>query len=280
MQTVTMSELLLADEERLRAALRANRIGEKGRDACVALLGDELSRLLLQYNASCSSDRRQQAAADALAASLRDTLGYLRCGRAEKGKKTRVIPGFAVALLLGAVLLGAAAALLTAKSPLAGYICTALGVLGAFAAGRLWFRESEGAIELALDPDAVWLALRRCVETMDRKLEDFSRQSRELERESATARGASAAVLDPEALRLFGALLEALYSENGAFALRQLGRVPEYLERQGVTLVSYSPDNESLFTCFPTKREGATQCPALLAGDRLLLPGKATKHVE
>ncbi len=274
MQTVTMSELLNADEERIRRTLRANRLGEKGREACIAALSEELSSLLLHYNAACASDRRQQAAADAVAASVRDMLALLRCGRAEAGKKTRVIPGYAIALLLGAVLLCAASVFLAPKTPLAGYICVALSVLAAFAAGRLWFKESGGGVESALDADAVWLALQRGVETMDRKLSEFSAQSGEPHNAAATDDTA----LDPKTIELYGALLEALYSGNGVFALRQLARLPEYLEGQGVTLLAYSPENESLFTCFPSRQASATQRPALLAGERLLLPGKATKQ--
>ena len=67
---------------------------------------------------------------------------------------------------------------------------------------------------------------------------------------------------------------------NGEFALRQLARIPDYLESQGVGLVDYSSETEDYFERFPTKRESATQRPAMVLADKLLLMGKATEHLK
>ena len=274
---ITMEELLNADEEAVRGALRANNELDKSRDACVKTLDDELSRILLRYNAACAQDRRQQAMADCLAATVSDTLGLLRAGTVEKGKPVRQIAGRAIALLLAAVVLCTAAVLLMERVPLAAYGCMVLALLGAFLAGRVWFTQREAPVRAGVNADSAWQTFHRTVETMDRKLRELAEQERELEAVN-TASGRKAAPLSAEEVKLFGDLLEALYAKNEAFALRQLGGVPEYLDRRGVTLADYGPQTQELFECFPTKRETATQRPAMLADGKLLQMGKALEH--
>jgi len=44
--------------------------------------------------------------------------------------------------------------------------------------------------------------------------------------------------------------------------------------------VDYSPETADLFELLPTKRSSATQRPALVSGETLLLAGRATEHVD
>ena len=74
--------------------------------------------------------------------------------------------------------------------------------------------------------------------------------------------------------------LEALYAGNGAFALRQLGKLPAYLEKRGVELAEYSEETAELFELLPSRNQTMTQRPALLAGEKLLLSGKATEQIR
>ena len=60
------------------------------------------------------------------------------------------------------------------------------------------------------------------------------------------------------------------------YALRQLGQVPGYLRTRGVETKEYSPETRGLFELLPTKNEPATLRPALVAGDTLILAGRAT----
>ena len=52
------------------------------------------------------------------------------------------------------------------------------------------------------------------------------------------------------------------------------------MESRGVILVEYGPDTEHYFECFPTRRETATQRPAMLMQEKLLMMGKATKQEQ
>jgi hypothetical protein len=112
---------------------------------------------------------------------------------------------------------------------------------------------------------------------MDRKLDELS-ACVENEAEKPTADGGG--VFNAEEITLLAGLLEALYAQNGEFALRQLAKVPDYMEDQGISLVEYSPETEHYFECFPSRRETATQRPAIMLGDKLLLMGKAIKQTE
>ena len=83
-----------------------------------------------------------------------------------------------------------------------------------------------------------------------------------------------------EELALFSDLLEALYAGSGPFALRQLAKIPAFLEKQGVELADYGDDTAEMFELLPSRNPAMTQRPALLAGDRLLVSGKATEQVN
>ena len=71
----------------------------------------------------------------------------------------------------------------------------------------------------------------------------------------------------------------SLYAENGEYALRQLRKLLPLLRQMGIETVNYSPETRELFELLPTKRESSTQRPALVCGDKLLLPGKATESI-
>ena len=85
---------------------------------------------------------------------------------------------------------------------------------------------------------------------------------------------------DGESLKLVGDLLEALYADNGDYALRQLRQLTPWLRRQGVEVVDYGADSAELFELLPTKKAAATQRPALVADGKLLLVGRATEHID
>ena len=54
----SMQSLLSADEERVQNTLKANQSVDRSRDLSIQTLDDELSALLLRYNASCVGRRR------------------------------------------------------------------------------------------------------------------------------------------------------------------------------------------------------------------------------
>lgn len=280
METTSMSGLLQADGERVRNELRAGVNIEKNRESCLKLLSDELGTMLLRYNAAYGADSMRQAVADCVTATARDQLELLLTGEAEKKASHRQQTAGGAYGLLAAVLLCVAAAVLLTRIPIAGYICLACAVLSAYISGRVWYKERQVDVRATLDPERVWDVFSKTAETMDRKIEDFSAQ--DWIRESKgdlTAHGENAA-LDRAALELFAGLLEAEYTGSGDFALRQLRKVPPYLTGQGVTLVDYSQEREDLFELFPSKKRTATQRPAILEGNDLLMMGKATVQEE
>jgi hypothetical protein len=116
---------------------------------------------------------------------------------------------------------------------------------------------------------------------MDRKIDGLCELEKSWEREAAAAAGDSLnAPVSQEELLLLGDLLEALYSQNGEYALRQLKKIRPYLQHKGIEWKEYDKENAELFELLPTKKEASTLRPALVSGDKLLLPGRAAEHVD
>ncbi len=280
MDPVTLSSLLQAEEEKIRTELQADSAVDRNRMQSVNRLNQVFDSLLLRYNAANADDRSRQAIADSQAASVRDMLGLLLAGTAKKDiTKRRFRVGGVICLLL-AVILGLLAALLVKDYYLAGCVLMAAAVLFGFFSGLLWYGEREVRVHAELDPDIVWKTLKKSVETMDRKTEELLAQEESWFRESSSDGSAPSAAMDAETVRLIGDLLEALYSENGDYAVRQLKKLPPWLKRMGIEVEDYSPETRELFELLPSKRGSATQRPALLAGDRLLLAGRATEQIK
>ena len=272
-----IQELLGEDEERLRHTLRASETIEKNRDRAIDTLSDEYGSVLLRYNAACSPDRMRQALADAMTAAARDSLAFLKAAGAEKAVSRRETPLWAPLLLLLAVVAAAVAVLLGETQRPVLLAGTAAAVAAAFLAGRLWFRRQEVSVRPTLDADRLWAAMKRSGETMDRKIDEFCARAAEW---TAAGGAGSVGTLREEELQLFGDLLEALYAENGDFALRQLRKLLPCLQALGIETEDYRGDNAELFELFPSKRPGNTLRPALKAGDRLLLAGRATEAAD
>ena len=280
MDAVSMEELLKADGEKLRSELRADTMIDKNRDRSVERLREAFGEALLRYNAANVGDRTRQALADCLTATADELLPLLLAGtiREEKTKR-RVRTGAVIALLLATVC-ALGAALLTGTYRIAGFVLLGLCAVFTFAAGRLWLQEREVKVSQGLDADAVWKTLCRTGETMDRKIESFSAQAKAWEEELLSRRAAGEETMDPEELQLFSDLLEALYSQSGEYSLRQLKKIRPYLRRRGIEIVDYDAENAMAFEMLPTKNAPGTLRPALMAGDRILLTGRAAEHVD
>jgi len=275
-----MSGLLKADEEKLRSELKADALYDKDRKQSAVRLDEAFSKILLRYNAACTDDPMRQALADCQTAAVRDMLALLTAGTAQKEiSKRRFRTGALITLLL-AVIFGLVAALLIKEYYLVGCALMAAAALSAFLAGRLWYGEREVRVRAGLDPDVVWRTLKKTTETVDRKTAEFLDLSRGWQQEAAEAAPADGPALDGESLKLVGDLLEALYADNGDYALRQLRQLTPWLRRQGVEVVDYGADSAELFELLPTKKAAATQRPALVADGKLLLVGRATEHID
>ena len=280
MDSVNMSSLLLAEEDKIRTELKADSAIDQNRRQSVDRLNEVLDGVLLRYSAANAGAPKRQALADCQAAAVRDMLGLLLAGTARKEiEKRRFRVGGVICLLL-AVICGLISALLIRDYYLPGCILMGAAVLFGFLAGRLWYGEREVRVHAELDADVVWKTLKKTMETMDRKSEEYLAQEETWLRERTDTASPASASRDPETLRLLGDLLEALYAGNGDYALRQLKKLLPWLRQQGIEAVDYSPETADLFELLPTKRSSATQRPALVSGETLLLAGRATEHVD
>ncbi len=277
MERPGMTELLNAEEEKIRNELRADMDIDQNRRQSVERLKAQYDDLLLRYNAAYNGDRTRQALADCLMATAQDELALLLAGQAKKEiAKRKMQPGALIGLLLS-VIFCLLAALLVQKYFIAGCVCVVCAVLCAFLAGRLWYGERAVKVRTEIDADSVWNTMRKTTATMDRKLEEFCTLAEAWEKDAQTQNVRQAEqAFDENELKLFGDLLEALYADNGDYALRQLKQVRSYLRAQGIELRDYSPGEEELFELLPTRKTAATQRPALLKDDALLLVGRAT----
>ena len=126
-----------------------------------------------------------------------------------------------------------------------------------------------------LDPDGLWQTLTRISETMDRKLEDLAA----LPAENASPEPAEtdSSPLRPDALARMAELLEALYTDNGDFAIQKLKKLRPYLREKGIELVEFERDTEEYFEILPSKQSTATLRPALLYHGELLMIGRAAR---
>ena len=275
MKESSMQSLLSADEERVQNTLKANQSVDRSRDLSIQTLDDELSALLLRYNASCVGQRSRQGEAAAMTAVARDSLGFLKASEAvlEKGPAQRRV-GAPYLLVLAALL--CAPVILTVKTqPIIAYVCLAAAVVCAFLSGLLWVKASEGKVVSTLNPDALWHTLTRISETVDRKIEDLAALS--AENASPDPAETEPGPLSPEELALITELLEGLYTESGDFALQKLKKLRPYLREKGVELVEFQPDTEEYFEILPSKQSTTTLRPALLYHGDLLMIGRAAR---
>lgn len=279
MEQTTMQALLAADEERVRNTLCAGQTVDKSREIGLKTLSDELGALLLRYNAAYVDEPERQAAAAAMTATARDGLDLLLAGKTELTPGKRQLRAGAPWLLLLAVGCAAAGVWLLPRIEPAAWGCLALSVLAAFLSGRLWSKQGAAQAVSTLDPERMWQTLKKTAETMDRRLEEICDLLRAREEQRQAADG-DRPPLEPEELELLSQLLEALYTADGEFALRQLKRLRPYLRDKGLELADYSPETAELFELLPSRRETATLRPALLYGKKLLMTGRAAAPLD
>ena len=74
-------------------------------------------------------------------------------------------------------------------------------------------------------------------------------------------------------------LMEAVYTEDGAYALKAAPQIAEALSDEGVRLVEYSPETREYFDLFPGTEPDLTIRPAVLQGERVLARGQATEEM-
>ena len=279
METVTMEQLLKAEEEKIRGEIRADITVDQDKGQSVLRLKETLAQVLLRYNAANSGNQTRQAIADSMTAALQDSCSFLLAGTAEKEISSRPLRAAAIISLLCSIICCLSSLLLFGQklSFLFGCILMVLAIFLAFLSGRLWYGEREVKVRTGLDDDTVWKTLRKTSATMDRKIDRLCELEDARIQEARNSAGETRQKISAEELNLLGDLLEGLYSENGEFSLRQLRKIKPYLQRQGIELEDYAANNAEFFEILPSKKGAATLRPALLEGETLLLAGKATE---
>ena len=279
METVTMEQLLKAEEEKIRGEIRADTTIDQDRTQSVSRLKETLAHVLLRYNAANSGNQTRQAIADSMTAAIQDACGFLLASTAEKEISKRPLRAGAIISLLCSIICCLSSLLLFGQklSFLFGCILMVLAIFLAFLSGRLWYGEREVQVRTGLDDNTVWKTLRKTSATMDRKIDRLCELEDARIQEARNSAGETRQKISAEELNLLGDLLEGLYSENGEFSLRQLRKIKPYLQRQGIELEDYAANNADFFEILPSKKGAATLRPALLEGETLLLAGKATE---
>ena len=279
METVTMEQLLKAEEEKIRGEIRADTTIDQDKTQSVSRLKETLAQVLLRYNAANSGNQTRQAIADSMTAAIQDACGFLLASTAEKEISKRPLRAGAIISLLCSIICCLSSLLLFGQkmSFLIGCILMVLAIFLAFLSGRLWYGEREVKVRTGLDDDTVWKTLRKTSATMDRKIDRLCELEDARIQEARKSAGETRQKISAEELNLLGDLLEGLYSENGEFSLRQLRKIKPYLQRQGIELEDYAANNAEFFEILPSKKGAATLRPALLEGETLLLAGKATE---
>ena len=279
METVTIEQLLKAEEEKIRGEIRADATIDQDRTQSVSRLKETLAQVLLRYNAANSGNQTRQAIADSMTAAIQDACGFLLASTAEKEISKRPLRAGAIISLLCSIICCLSSLLLFGQklSFLFGCILMVLAIFLAFLSGRLWYGEREVQVRTGLDDDTVWKTLRKTSATMDRKIDRLCELEEARIQEARNSAGETRQKISAEELNLLGDLLEGLYSENGEFSLRQLRKIKPYLQRQGIELEDYVANNAEFFEILPSKKGAATLRPALLEGETLLLAGKATE---
>ena len=281
MENISLEALLKEEEDRLRNQLRADDAVDQDRMQSVSRLQDAFRHALLRYNAASSGDGTRQAVADSVTAPVLDMAELLLSGTAKREISKRPLRAGAVVALLLAAVCCLAAALIVSRSYQAGCILMAVSAVSAYFSGRLWYGEREVKVRAGIDAELTWKTADRTAFTLDRKIDDLCLQIRQWEEETRREHAASGSdAIDPEQIRLMSDLLEALYSENGSYALQQLKKIRPYLRAKGIDVQDYTPEAAEAFELLPTKLTPATLRPALRQGEKLLLPGRATEAVD
>ena len=104
METVTMEQLLKAEEEKIRGEIRADITVDQDRGQSVLSLKETLAQVLLRYNAANSGNQTRQAIADSMTAALQDSCNFLLAGTAKKEISSRPLRAAAIISLLCSII--------------------------------------------------------------------------------------------------------------------------------------------------------------------------------
>ena len=268
--------MILDKYESRREALEKELAACEDVKAAADCLGRMLERLRIEARAEADTpalrretDRLFEAAKQAALLMMSVTeadVSAVRRPVTTKEKRAQALPwasaGAGLALAAWMLLIGqsAAAAL--------GLISAGLGVCQA------WLRRDGDAAGYRARTRVNVYDLMRMTDRLTQAMDDSLSQAGQ---EQQTLPGAGRAELTGDMLTPVQMLLEAVYTQDGDYALKAAPQLVSALNEQGVELVEYTPDHRDWFELFPGTEDGLTIRPALVKEGRLLARGQATE---
>jgi len=150
----------------------------------------------------------------------------------------------------------------------AGLVSAGLGVMQA------WLRRDADTAGMQARTRVNVYELMRMTDRLTQAMEDALSQAGQ---EQASLPGAGRAELTGDLLTPVQMLMEAVYTQDGGYALKAAPQLISALNEQGVELVDFSEEHRDWFEMFPGTEPNLTIRPALVKEGRLLARGQATE---
>ena len=244
--------------------------------AAADCLGRTLERLRIEARAEADTpalrretDRLFEAAKQAALLMMSVTEADISAVSRPETKKDRIaraLPwasaGAGLALAAWMLIIGQSAAAVL------GLVSAGLGV------GQAWLRRDGDAAGYRARTRVNVYDLMRMTDRLTQAMEDSLAQAGQ---EQQTLPGAGRAELTGDMLTPVQMLMEAVYTQDGDYALKAAPQLANALNEQGVELVEYSPEHRDWFELFPGTEDGLTIRPALVKEGKLLARGQATE---
>ena len=268
--------MILDKYESRREALEKELAACEDVKAAADCLGRTLERLRIEARAEADTpalrretDRLFEAAKQAALLMMSVTEADVSAVRGPVTKKEKIAQALPWASA-GAGLALAAWMLLIGQSAAAalGLISAGLGVCQA------WLRRDGDAAGYKARTRVNVYDLMRMTDRLTQAMDDSLSQAGQ---EQQTLPGAGRAELTGDMLTPVQMLMEAVYTQDGDYALKAAPQLVSALNEQGVELVEYTPDHRDWFELFPGTEDGLTIRPALVKEGRLLARGQATE---
>ena len=282
--------LLEKDQERFQTRLAQADTPEQ----TVTEIEEEMNRILLQYNESCTDERMSQAALHAMktaraSAALVNSGGEIRVyERTPSGSSGKSSGSAALSKpFFGPLAAGAACTavgiLLYAMAPESIHsFAAALLIVGGivlfwagtrFGAGKAVPLKRDQIFESKPDPEKIYRHLHTLLTVVDQTLEDV-RLNGEADSATPLLTGKEAGIPDEE-LQLLRGLLETAYTQDDRDAGdASISDIRFYLHKHGIDVVDYNVETSKWFNLMPSKGQG-TLCPALVREGTVLIKGTA-----
>ena len=169
--------------------------------------------------------------------------------------------------------------LLTAWMELLGQHVGAFVALASAACSllQLWLKTDGAAGEYSARTRTDNRELLRLTDRLIGALDDQLEQARQ---ERVLSGAAEKPLLTSDLYAPLQMLIEAMYTQDGGYALKAVPQLENALEAQGVQIREYSAETKAWFDMFPGTEPGLTIRPALIKDGQVLARGQATEAMK